>query len=80
MAYDGPRPCRRPTLRAAEYEHGCPMLAQRLHTGFWLSQRTFDAEHISHEFLSFGGASAEDAAGTAAEAVLLDMISVPLHR
>jgi hypothetical protein len=56
------------------------MLAQRLHTGFWLSQRTFDAEHISHEFLSFGGASAEDAAGTAAEAVLLDMISVPLHR
>lgn len=56
------------------------MLAQRLHTGFWLSQRTFDAEHASHEDLSFWGASAKDAAGTGPEATLLDMVSTRLHR
>lgn len=55
------------------------MLAQRLHTGFWLSQRTFDAEHASHEDLSFCGASVEDAGRAAASgAILLDMVLV-LH-
>lgn len=56
------------------------MLAQRLHTGFWLSQRTFDAEHASHEDLSFCGASVEDAGRAAAlAATLLDMVLMRLH-
>ena len=56
------------------------MWAQRLHEGFRLSQRTFYAEHISHEGLSFGNACAGDTTGIGVEALLLDTMSISLHR